>query len=607
MGSSTTDASARALERTFTRVRWFGIALGVYQTLGYTPNPGTEVPDSTVPVALAAIGVLLAANIVAAALLRTSPSERTLQRLGAGMFTVDITTLWALVFIYSFEPYSTTWVLLTILVLEGALRYGFRGAMIPVALALGLESYREYLRAGMLESLRGVSLGYWISSVVYRLGILFIVGSVSGGIARNLRRERASAEERARENAELAAGEADARRESTAFQQVILAGVRAEGLEETLESMLDTIRPALGYERLAVLLREGTMLVPVALTGFSEEVRTESVRHGTGVAWQVVTTGEAKIIPDVSREPAYHEVDPTTRSQITLPIQIGTDIIGALDVESERLDAFDDADRRRLERLCAQMALVIHNARLLATEREAVERLHELDAMKSDFIAIASHELRTPLTAIKGSIQTLRRQDDIEDALVEQLLSIADRQSERLARLVEDLLLASGLEADRVHLMLGTTDVGQVITDVLAEVTSPERVHATVAEGLPPLVTDAQRLGQIMRNLIENALKFSAGMVVVDARIAEGTLQIEVSDDGPGIPEGQRDLIFERFHQVGGSLKRNSGGLGLGLFITKRLTEALDGTITVVSEPGDGATFCVRLPIRRAQSSAAIA
>lgn len=608
--SVTPLARKAALERAVMRVRWFGVALGVYETVWYVPNPGTALPSSASVIALTALGVMFAANVALAFVLRTERSARTLHGVGAVMFSVDIATLWALVWAFSFEPFGNTWVILTILPLEGALRYQHRGAMVPVALAGVLEPVRDLVRVTTLPGLEDVGLSYMISGSLFRIGIIFIIGAVAGAMARTMEQTRAAAEERSIELAELAAREARARRESNAFQHVILAGVSAAELSAALDAMLEAIAADLGYERLGVLLRDGDQLAPVAVYGFHEDVRRDSVRVGEGIAGRVVEEGRTMIVADVGTHPHYYAVDETTRSQITLPITVDHAVIGVLDVESSRPAAFDEEDKRRLERLCEQMALVIHNARLLAEQRETVGRLRELDMMKSDFIAIASHELRTPLTAMQGSIKTLARSDDLDRSTREELLKILDRQSSRLGRLVEDLLLASGVDAGYIPLRMDTARLEEVVDDVLEELgPTATRVSVALSETIPPIVTDAQRLGQIVRNIVENALKFSPPetSVRLTAHESSGTLTIDIADEGSGIPHRELPHIFDRFHQVGGSMRRRSDGLGLGLYIAKRLTQALGGVIEVDSKQGRGTTFHLRLPLADARDTSAIA
>jgi len=252
-----------------------------------------------------------------------------------------------------------------------------------------------------------------------------------------------------------------------------------------------------------------------------------------------------------------------------------------------------ERERAQAEERAAELA------RLAETERATIERLHELDAMKSDFVAIASHELRTPLTAMQGSLKTLRQRVQLSPQQQHTLLEMLDRQTDRLARLVEDLLIVSNIEAGGVGLHVEPADMNDVVDTMLEEL-GPRgaRVSCAIGPDLTAFKTDKQRFGQIARNLVENALKFSPENSVVRVSIHREPdgLRLEVSDDGRGIEPEDIPRLFERFYQVGGALRRVGDGFGLGLYITKRLVDALDGQITVDTEIGKGTTFKIWFP-----------
>jgi two-component system phosphate regulon sensor histidine kinase PhoR len=244
---------------------------------------------------------------------------------------------------------------------------------------------------------------------------------------------------------------------------------------------------------------------------------------------------------------------------------------------------------------------VAHSNRLLSQQRETMHRLQELDQMKSDFVAITSHELRTPITAIRGFVKTLvRSRDRLSTEQLSSFMEIIDRQSSRLARLVEDLLFVSRIEAGAVRLSPEPIDLGPFLRESI-EAFGPEgrsRIELRVHDDGATVVADGQRLDQILRNLLENALKFSPGdaAVTVSADTPDGALRLEVTDRGVGIAAADLPLIFERFHQVGQVMTRENEGAGLGLYITKRLVEAMGGTIEVSSTLGEGSTFTVTFP-----------
>ena len=183
-------------------------------------------------------------------------------------------------------------------------------------------------------------------------------------------------------------------------------------------------------------------------------------------------------------------------------------------------------------------------------------------------------------------------------------MNIIDRQSARLARLVDDLLFVSRIEAGRIRLQMEKVDLGELLREGVEALGSEGRgrVRLSVEPPHSEVVVDPQRLDQIVRNLVENALKFSdaSDQVDVEGCVGDEQVEIAVTDHGIGIAGEEVPQIFDRFHQVGQVLTRETEGAGLGLYITKRLVEAMGGKISVTSEPGQGSTFRVTLPNRPA-------
>ena len=237
---------------------------------------------------------------------------------------------------------------------------------------------------------------------------------------------------------------------------------------------------------------------------------------------------------------------------------------------------------------------VVYAFRDLTPERQ-------LEESKSDFIATVSHELRTPMTAVLGAANTLLRTDvELEPETRHQLLEMISTQAARLAQVTESVLLAGRLDRDEVKLERTVVDVESVVRDTVAaiEPTLPE--GTTVEQRLGPAGAasgDADRLQQVLLNLVDNAVKYagSRATVFVSTERAGDRVQIAVADDGPGIAPEDRDRIFEKFYRGDPSLRLAPGGTGLGLYICRELVERMGGRITVHSEPGTGSTFAVEL------------
>ena len=231
-----------------------------------------------------------------------------------------------------------------------------------------------------------------------------------------------------------------------------------------------------------------------------------------------------------------------------------------------------------------------------------------LDKLKDDFVATASHELRTPLAAIYGAAKTLRREDILDAEGVENLMGIITTESERLARVVEDILLASHLDSGRLRFAEAPVDVRSLATDVVEAMQLQLGSGVTLQldalpNGLPPVAVDPLKLRRVLLNLLDNAIKYSPEGGTVALRVmtaADGRLRLEVHDQGLGIPLAEQERIFEKFYRSDPQLARGVGGTGLGLYICRELVQRMGGEIGVESEPGKGSTFTVELPLRAA-------
>ena len=227
----------------------------------------------------------------------------------------------------------------------------------------------------------------------------------------------------------------------------------------------------------------------------------------------------------------------------------------------------------------------------------------ELDEMKSQLLSTVSHELRTPLASIKGFATTLLRQDVAwdEDSRRE-FLSIIDRESDRLAELISNLLDMSRVEAGTLRVEPEEIDLGLIITETADEFQRMTRMHHIETQ-LPDrgqlVWADPRRARQVLRNLVENAVKYSpnGGSITITAQALETHMQTSVADEGIGLEPAQLSRIFDRFYQVDSASTRKVGGSGLGLSICKAIIEAHSGEISAESQPGLGSTFTFTLPL----------
>ncbi|MGQ9366857.1 ATP-binding protein [Azospirillum sp. ST 5-10] len=252
---------------------------------------------------------------------------------------------------------------------------------------------------------------------------------------------------------------------------------------------------------------------------------------------------------------------------------------------------------RQLEHKTAELE------RTSAALRAANDRLKELDRLKDEFLSTVTHELRTPLTSIRALSEILYDHPDIEPEQRAEFLNTIIKESERLTRLINQVLDMAKIEAGEVEWAIGPVDLaaaveqaaaatGQLFRDkgVALEVTIPDRV--------PPVEGDADRLVQVAVNLLSNAAKFSPPGRRVALRVTAdaGAARVDVTDDGPGIAPEHQAVVFDRFRQVGDPMTDKPQGTGLGLAICKRIIEHLHGRIWVESAPGHGATFSFTVP-----------
>jgi PAS domain S-box-containing protein len=292
------------------------------------------------------------------------------------------------------------------------------------------------------------------------------------------------------------------------------------------------------------------------------------------------------------------------------------------------------------ERKRAQQQLADMNRRLESLVRErtkdlerkadelaqANERLRELDDMKSAFLSSVSHELRTPLTSVRGFARLISKdfrrhfesltagdgEDDERARKAERILAnldIIEHEGDRLTRLINDVLDVSKIESGRIVWQDQPLDVDSLVRDAAKAVSglfAPKpgvRLEVDVAQDIPPLVADPDRIHQVLINLLSNAAKFTPqGTVRMSAEaLPGGILKVSVADPGVGIAPEDQERVFEKFHQVEGAqdrLSTKNEGTGLGLTICRQIVEHYNGSIWVESAPDKGSTFTFHIPLR---------
>jgi two-component system sensor histidine kinase KdpD len=282
-----------------------------------------------------------------------------------------------------------------------------------------------------------------------------------------------------------------------------------------------------------------------------------------------------------------------------LPLVGSTGIVGVLGLTPaapERLS--QHAERRRLDAFASQMALAMERAKL-AQEAEAARREIEAEQLRNSLLSSVSHDLRTPLAVITGATSTLLQAGRaIDDTTHQDLLSTVLEEAERLNRLIRNLLDMTRLESGTVKVNKEWLSLEELVGSALSHVESrlgTREVRIDLAKDLPLVPGDAVLLEQVLINLLENAVKYSGEAIEIRAEAMGGEVLLEVNDRGSGIPVGEEERIFDKFHRaarVGGQ-----EGVGLGLTICRAITTAHGGKIWGSNRAGGGASFRFTLPL----------
>ncbi|HDQ72616.1 MAG TPA: HAMP domain-containing protein [Chloroflexi bacterium] len=335
--------------------------------------------------------------------------------------------------------------------------------------------------------------------------------------------------------------------------------------------------------------------------------RTASIRAIS----QAATTGEPHIEKWTVEEAEHLFFSPYIRAEAALPLKMGDQVIGVLDILSTEEQDFDTDDVSVLKNVANQITTALANARTYAMEREASKRLRELDRSKRRFLVNMSHELRTPLTNIIGFSRLMLK--GIEGELTPQQrddVQIIYHNGQHLLGLINDLLDISHIEAGMMALEFHTVNLNDLIQSVMATANALVRgrdieLKQHIVPDLPTIQADAARIRQVLLRLLTNAAKFThQGSITVQSWVEDGHVVVSVSDTGLGIAPEDHDRIFRRFEQ--GNLQNGGrpNGAGLGLALSKEFVEMHGGQIWFESELGLGTTFTFTLPVSQNDDTA---
>ena len=394
--------------------------------------------------------------------------------------------------------------------------------------------------------------------------------------------------------------------------------------EELLQSVVDLTKRNFGLYHAHVYLLDdvGKNLDLVVGAG---EIGRSMAAEGWGISLDeenslvasVARTRQGQVITDVRQYMGYmpNPLLPDTLSELAVPMIVGDTLLGVFDVQSDAVGRFtEDEDVGVYGTLASQVAVALQNAKLYAEQLDTVERLRELDNMKSAFLANMSHELRTPLNSILGFTQVI--QEGLDGPLTDMMesdLELIEKNGKHLLNLINDVLDMAKIEAGRLTLSPEPLSLYELLDDVIVSngLLARDRNLYLNLEADPDadwtVIADHVRMRQIFINLIGNSIKFteSGGITVEFERLLatsefeKSRVQVRICDTGVGIPPDRLEDIFEAFSQVDSTTTRKAGGTGLGLPISRRLVELHGGKLWAESKgiPGQGSVFYLELPI----------
>jgi signal transduction histidine kinase len=589
----------RTVERWIAWVRLGGVAFALLEVALFSPGPD----PSYRPAQWALTGAFGAGAVVLFWLSRVATPE-WLSTVGFAALVFDTAVICTYAVVYSYEyGNQTRWAVVLVLV-EAALRYGLPGGVLMSGVLVPYFWFNEWWRAHHFGP-----PGFIAGRVSFPSGVMLLTGLIVGWLVGRLDAE-------ARVSAGRAA-EAEALRDALGRRADILEAAnrcaRALGstldVEQAFGAFIREARGLVPFDRVGIILLEDGEARVIAAAGRGAEsvFAPGSARPAAGSVLDDALVGQLVYREDMEdlRYPEEREfVRLGLRSRVVAPLAVGARPIGMLSFMRAEARAFSEEELELVALLGRLVATAAQNIRSYEAERQTVEELRRLSALRADFVSLVSHELRSPMAAVIGAARTLQdRWRVLSPEQREAFLALIADETNRLAALIGDVLDTSRIEAGTFSYSFTDVDVGRLVEDAVAAASIGQdevRIRAAVKGAVPRIRGDRERLRQVLANLIDNAVKYSPGgdEVEVTVRPEDGVVRIAVTDRGPGIPRDQQRLIFEKFGRadVAGAAKP---GTGLGLFIARSIAEAHGGTLDVRSDPGAGATFVLTLPVER--------
>jgi signal transduction histidine kinase/DNA-binding response OmpR family regulator len=320
-----------------------------------------------------------------------------------------------------------------------------------------------------------------------------------------------------------------------------------------------------------------------------------------GVTWRVISSRQTAVLADVSRDPDYVAMLPSTRSEVMVPILVGGEVAAILHVQSDVLDAFSPSEVLTLETLADGIGIGLRNAELYETVERSNAQLVELDRMKTELVNIVAHDFRAPLSGVVGNAELLGGEPDAPREERLQLAHAILESAEHLASMVHNTLETTRLDSGQFGFEFGVVDLVAVVRSVVRR--QPKAIQQRIELGLPedPIASwaDSGRVAEVLENLLGNAVRYSpdGGPIRVEVRPEGELARVRVEDEGIGIEPRHLGRLFKPFSRVREGRAAEIEGSGLGLYICDRIVRAHGGTLHVESAPGRGSTFSFTIPV----------
>jgi K+-sensing histidine kinase KdpD len=585
------------VERAIARARWGAAAIIFFLGPSF-PNLSTT--------AVYVLGVYLSAYNIAT--LRASGRARSLRehdRIAKFAFAGDVTTLSVAMFLFSSDLLWTTYVAGTLIITAASFRFGTRGTIAATAIL----SVAYLLVAGY----RLAAFGFELSPqrAAFSISIYVLTAFLVDRILADVRHLRVEREDLIRRLERRVAED-----EALATATRIVASVPSS--RDVVTSILRASREAVRFDRATVFVadeeRNEYRIVHRLRSDDDRAPPARRIPFGQGLVAAGIAADRVLLVRDALDDARYgpRDRDEIHRSIITVPLKVRGRPVAVLSLSRALPDPFGPDDLRVSETVGSLIAQVMENERLFAEASEA-EALRALDRLKDEFLAAVSHELRTPLTVISGALELLDHASADLTPRSQRLIDQARRNVQRLQHDVEDLLDLAQLQEAKIELSREFVSPEALLAEVASahEVIATQRSQRLVVDcdrGIPPALVDRRRMQQVLGNLVANAVRYSpeGGSIRLCAERAMGELRFSVLDEGPGIPEADRERVFDKFYRLAGN-RETASGTGLGLAIAKTLVELHGGRLWVEPRPdAQGSAFVVAVPLEAVPAAAEV-